>query len=145
MKEWYECKVRYFENVDNKEKQVSAKFLVSAISVSDAETIIYAKITELLKDTNVVDSSIEIPHVNLVKYDDVDTKKLFDIYFCAKVEFIEINENGKSQKTTCQYLTNAQSIDEALQKTNELLSNTTIDYRIKSISETNIIDIFDNE
>jgi hypothetical protein len=63
------------------------------------------------------------------------------MYYSAKVNIITVDNKGREKKQVEEYLVNAVSVTDAETKVHEQFKNTTIDFEVKSVSQTKIIEI----
>jgi len=63
------------------------------------------------------------------------------MYYSAKVNIINVDSKGREKKQVEEYLVNAVSVTDAETKVHEQFKNTTIDFEVKSVSQTRIIEI----
>lgn len=140
MQQWVNVKIRYNKTMeDGQTKKVTESYLVDALSFSEAEK----RIAEELEGSG----DYEINAVKKINFAEVvfDTQN-GDYWYKAKVYFVTINEvTLKEKKSAVYYLVNASSFDKALSIVNGIFGGTMIDYRVSSISETNILDVFKHE
>lgn len=142
MQQWVNVKVRYNKTMeDGQTKKVAESYLVDALCFSEAEK----RIAEELEYK--MSSDYEINAVKKSNFAEVVFDKQYgDYWYKAKVYFVTINEvTQKEKKSAVYYLVNASSFDRALTIVNGLFGGTMIDYRVASISETNILDVFKHE
>lgn len=144
MNTWYEIKASYEKVMeDGKQKKVSEKYLVDAVSFADAENIVESEVAAYVTGDFVI-SSISKKKVNetffnegYFSYDDGDR------IYQAKVMFITLDENsGKDKRTANIIIVQSKCIDSAKTRLREELKGTLSDYTIASIAETNIVDVF---
>ena len=137
----FECKVKYnrvFENGST--KKVAEKYLVEAVSFSDAET----RFTEYI--IPYISGEYQICGIKIAKLNEVFDEKEGDIYFDCKVQFIMLDENsGKEKKTSVKILVKADNIKEAMSNLDEGMKSTIADYSSVLIKETDIMDIYKYE
>ena len=140
MYDWFECKVKYEKTLeDGSVKKVSEPYLVDAISFTEAEKRIIEEIKPFMT------GEFEVSDIKRVKYaelfetpgDDADR------WFKAKLVFITIGEKtAKERKTTQQVLIQAGDIRKALQRLDEGMKGSMMDYTISLIQETLIMDVY---
>ena len=137
----FECKVKFNKQLENGlTKKVTEKYLVEAISFSDAET----RFTEYI--TPYIDGEYQISGIKIAKLNEVFDEKDGDRYFDCKVQFTMLDENsGKEKKTSVKILVKADNIKEAMSNLDEGMKSTIADYSSVLIKETDIIDIYKYE
>ena len=75
-------------------------------------------------------------------FDDDDVNS--DRWYKAKLQFITIDEKtNKEKKSTVYYLVNAGSIKSAIKNIDKVMGGTMVDYNSLSVSETQIMDVFE--
>ena len=133
----FECKVKYNKVLENGlTKKVTKKYLVEAVSFSDAET----RFTEYI--TPYINGEFQICGIKIAKLNEVFDEKDGDRYFDCKVQFTMIDENsGKEKKTSVKMLVKADDIKEAMTNLDEGMKGTMADYSSVLIKETDILDI----
>ena len=134
----FECKVKYNKVLENGlTKKVTEKYLVEAISFSDAEI----RFTEYI--TPYIDGEYQISGIKIAKLNEVFDEKDGDRYFDCKVQFIFLDEkSGKETKTSVKILVKADNIKEAMSNLDEGMKGTMADYSSVLIKETDIMDIY---
>jgi len=137
----FECKVKYNKVLENGlTKKVTEKYLVEAVSFSDAET----RFTEYI--TPYISGEFQICGIKIAKFSEVFDEKEGYIYFDCKVQFTMLDENsGKEKKTSVKILVKADNIKEAMTNLDEGMKETMADYSSVLIKETDIIDIYKYE
>lgn len=137
----FECKLKYNKVLENGlTKEVTEKYLVEAISFSDAET----RFTEYI--TPYISGEFQICGIKIAKFSEVFEDKDGDKYFDCKVQFTMLDEkSGKEKKTSVKILVKADNIKEAMTNLDEGMKGTMVDYSSVLIKETDIIDIYKYE
>ena len=140
---WFECKVRYEKTrEDGSEKITTELYTVDALSFTEAE----AKIIEEM--SAYVSGELQVANINPAKYNEIffSGNDDDDLWFKARLAFITIDEKkDKEKRTYVNYLIQAKSIERAKRYVDEVMGKTMIDYELKSLSETNIFDVFEHE
>jgi hypothetical protein len=137
---WFEVGVRHSQTrEDGTEKKVTDRYLVNALSFTEAEAIAVQHQSNYSTDFAITSES-QTSYNELILTDKENT-----LFFKAKIAFITINEKTKKEKVTkMQYLVEASTISEALHNIGEALKGI-MDYRVCSITETRIIEIIEKE
>ena len=137
----FECKVKYNKVLENGlTKKVTEKYLVEAVSFSDAET----RFTECI--TPYINGEYQICGIKIAKFSEVFDEKEGDRYFDCKVQFMVLDEkSGKETKTSIKILVKADNIKEAMTNLDEGMKGTMADYSSVLIKETDIMDIYKYE
>ena len=63
------------------------------------------------------------------------------MYYSAIVNIITVDNKGREKKQVEEYLVNAVSVTDAETKVHEQFKNTTIDFEVKAVSQTRIIEV----
>ena len=139
---WFECKVRYGKTMeDGSEKTVTELYTVDALSFTEAEASIIEEMAPY------VSGELKVANINRANYgeiffSDVDDD---DLWFKARLAFITIDEKSyKEKRSYYNYLVQAKSLDRAKRYVGEVMGRTMIDYEVKSLSETKIMDVFEH-
>ena len=140
---WFECKVRYQKTQENgSEKMVSELYVVDALSFTEAEASIIDNMEAY------VSGELKIANINPANYNEIFFSDLDedDLWFKARLAFITIDEKTEKEKRTYyNYLIQAKCIERAKRYVDEDMGKTMIDYELKSLSETKILDVFEHE
>ena len=138
---WFECKVRYEKSgEDGTPRKVTETYVVDALSFSEAESRIMEEMSRW------VSGELEIADLKIAQYKEIffADSDLADKWYKAKLAFITIDEKtDKEKKTSVYYLVNAGNIDAAKKNVDDIMGESMIDYETKSLSETQIIDVFE--
>jgi hypothetical protein len=138
MNNWMMCKVKYTKQLDNGAfKRVSEPYLFAAMSFTDAEARIYEELgSVIMGEFNVVSIARQEIH-DIFAYDDSDT------WYKSKVTYENVDLDTDTVKKTSQnFLVSAGSVKEANERIKENLTGMMVDYDIKSIIETPIVEVF---
>lgn len=139
MQNLFECKVKY-EKIDEatgKQKTVTEKYLIDAVSFTEAEARIYTEMELMISGEFII---VAITRAN---YTDIFNDDKGGIYYRAKVSFITIDENsGREKKTTNSILVVADNVADADIKLKQGLDGIVVPFEISSISDSKIMDLF---
>lgn len=139
---WFECKVRYMKTMeDGSDKTVTELYTVDALSFTEAE----ARILEEM--AAYVSGELKIANITPVSYSEIFFSNVSDddLWFKVRLAFITINEKTEKEKRTYQtYLVQSKCSERAMRYVDEIMGKTMIDYELKSLSETNILDVFEH-
>lgn len=140
---WFETKVRYDKTMEGGyEKKVTKVFVVDALSFTEAEAKITEEISAYTSGETFIKTITRAPYSEVLFSDDSNDDK----WYCVKLAFITLDERtDKEKKTLVTYLFQAVNIDKARSYIKEFMSNSMTDYDVHSISETQILDIFEQE
>lgn len=143
MQSWFECKVRYEKMMENgSPKRVTEPYLVSAENFTDAE----ARITEEMLPF-VSQGEFVIADIKRAKYAELflTAEESADRFFKCKVIFITLDEkSGNEKKTASQMLVQASDLHDAVRRLDEGMKNTLADYAIGAVTETPLMDVYEN-
>lgn len=140
---WFECKVRYEKTQeDGSEKLVNELYVVDALSFTEAEASIIDNMSVYVSGELKV-ANINPTNYNEIFFSDIDDD---DLWFKARLAFITIDEKSyKEKRSYVNYLIQAKCIERAKRYVDEVMGKTMIDYELKSLSETKILDVFEHE
>ena len=138
---WFETKVRYDKTMDDgREKKVTEVFVVDALSFTEAETKITEELSAYTSGDTFIKAITRAPYSEVLFSDDSKDDK----WYRVKLAFITLDERTeKEKKTLITYLFQAANIDKTRSYIKEFMSNSMTDYDVHSISETQILDIFE--
>ena len=140
---WFECKVRYLKTQeDDSKKIVNELYVVDALSFTEAEASIIDNMQVYVSGELKV-ANINPTNYNEIFFSDIDDD---DLWFKARLAFITIDEKSNNEKRSCvNYLIQAKCIERAKCYVDEVMGKTMIDYELKSLSETKILDVFEHK
>lgn len=139
---WFECKVRYEKTQeDGSEKLVNELYVVDALSFTEAEASIIDNMQVY------VSGEFKVANINPTNYNEIFFSDIFDdvLWFKARLAFITIDDKNNEKRTYVNYLIQAKSIERAKRYVDEVMGKTMIDYELKSLSETKILDVFEHK
>ena len=139
---WFECKIRFEKTMeDGLQKKVTEAYVVDALSVSEAEERIIEEMSSYISgEFNVTDIK-KAPYGEIFFSD----QELADRWYKAKLMFITIDEKTeKEKKSSVNYLIQAGSFNGAVKGIEEVMGGTMIDYTIASVTETQLMDVFEH-
>lgn len=139
---WFECKVRYEKTQeDGSEKLVNELYVVDALSFTEAEASIIDNMSVY------VSGEFKVANINPANYNEIffSGNDDDDLWFKARLAFITIDDKNKEKRTYVNYLIQAKSIERAKRYVDEVMGKTMIDYELKSLSETKILDVFEHK
>lgn len=140
MHTWFECKIRYEKTMENgMNKKVTESYLVDALSFTEAEARIIEEMTPFISGEFTV-SDIKRANYSELFPSEEDTA---DRWFKCKLFFITLDEkSGAEKKTSTQVLVQAADLRDAVKKLDEGMKGTMADYKIASVAETAIMDVY---
>ncbi|MBT1285861.1 DUF4494 domain-containing protein [Phocaeicola dorei] len=138
---WIETKVRYNKVMeDGALKSVTETNIVNALSFTEAEARIIEEITPYISGDFTV-SAVKKTNISEIFYDEKG-----DRWYKVKVLFITLDEKSGVEKQTANYmLVQASDFHNALENFIDGMKSTMADFKITSISETNIMDVFEEK
>ena len=139
MNEWFECKIRYEKTMENGlVKKVNEPYLVDALSFTEAEKRILEEIAPFMTgDYQVAD----IKRANYAELFETVSDSA-DKWFRIKLVFITLDEkSGKERKTSQNVLVQA-DLRGSIDRLDEGMKGSMMDYTIASVTETAIVDVF---
>ena len=139
---WFECKIRFEKTMeDGLQKKVTEAYVVDALSFSEAEERIIEEMSSYINgEFNVTDIK-KAPYGEIFFSD----QELADRWYKAKLMFITIDEKTeKEKKSSVNYLIQAGSFNGAVKGIEEVMGGTMIDYTIASVTETQLMDVFEH-
>lgn len=134
-----ETKIRYNKVMENGMlKSVTETNLVDALSFAEAEARIIEEMKPFISGEFVV-SAVKKTNISEIFCDDKG-----DRWYKVKALFITLDEKSGIEKETASYfLVQAGDFHNALENFVDGMKGTMADFRIASISETNIMDVFE--
>lgn len=140
---WYETGVKYQKmHEDGTEKVVTERYVVDALSFTEAENTIIDEMSVYVSGEMTV-SNLGKAKYNEIFFSDV---KDDDKWYKAKLQFIVIDDKSEREKrSNVFYLVQAKSLARALRYIDEVMGKTMIDYDIVGINETKIYDVFEHK
>ena len=139
--DWFECKIKYQkQQEDDTQKKVTEQYAVNALSFTEAEKRIMEEMSSYISGAFEV-SDIKKARYKEVVFDDADSS---DKWYKVKVQYITLDERTAKEKlSNVYYLVNASTSKVALNNTIEYLGQGMADYKIASVVETKIFDVYE--
>lgn len=137
MAQYFETSVRYETIAENgKQKKVTEKYLVDALSFTEAEARTTAERRPYISGDFTVKTAKRTKIAEVFNLG-------ADRYYLYKVAFITIDEKTANiKRTISQILVGSQSFDNSIKEFNEGMKGTMADYEIVSIAETPILEVY---
>lgn len=135
---WFTVKVRYTrQNEDGSFKRLTEPYLLAAISFCDAEARIHEELGSIIKgEFNVVSIARTELH-DIFAYDDAE------VWYVAKTTHkSEADDAERSKSVNQTFLVSAHSVKDAYNRVKESLSTLMVNYEIKGVVVSPIVDIF---
>lgn len=160
MKNHFECTVRYERASENGSlAKVTERYLVDALSFTEAETKMYQEIRSLVKGDFSVQAIKRKKYSDIVNADETINKvdseinkivganrnqsDVADRWFECKLNYITLDEEkGVEKKTPVLILVNANSVNSANDTLIRFMKGSMADYTIEKVAETKIITVF---
>lgn len=143
MEKWFETKVRY-ERVkdDGTTGKVTEVFMVDALTFAEAEERTLEEVAQYTSgELEVV--AAKITNISEVVASCKDEQFTGDKWYTCKLEFIRIDEKTEKEKRrNYNMLIKAEDIDAAKKNLNKAMQGSIIDYDVKSITESKVMDVY---
>ena len=140
--EWFETKIKYEKTMeDGLTKKVTEQYVVDALSFTEAERRIIEEMT------NYISGAFDVADIKKATYKEIffSDAEMADRWYKAKLMFITIDEKTeKEKKSSVNYLIQAGSFNGAVKGIEEVMGGTMIDYTIASVTETQLMDVFEH-
>ena len=140
--QWFECKVAFDKIMeDGLQKTVTEKYVVSAMSHSEAEELITKEMKPYISGKFDVKGIVPAAYKEIFFTDDTTDTRLYK----AKVAYIVIDEKTEKEKRSIvTYLVQAASVHNAADNIDSVVGKGMSDYDIISIAEQPaILDVFE--
>ena len=140
MKEWFEVGIRYEKTMeDGMKKKVTEKYLVDALSFTEAEARIVEQMAPFISgEMRVVTEAI----ANVAEVF-ANNKEEADTWYKLKVAFITLNaKTGKEKKEYMNMLVQSTSTNDSEKDLQVFMKDTLADYRREKVDETKLMDVF---
>lgn len=138
MNTYYECRVKYTK-IDQAgfEKTVNQPYLLDAVSYTEAEARIYEEISKSVKGEFVV-KSIKESNIR-----EILTATQGEYWWKARIQFVTFDEEACREKKISQYiLVMGDNVKHAIENIEIGLAHMLVEYKIVSIAESQIVDVF---
>ena len=126
MDKWFLGSLKYEKVMENgKEKKVTEKYLIDALSVTEAEARLIEEMSPFISEVVPSDNEAD------------------DTWFKCKLGYITLDEKTGAEKTaTTNMLVQAADLRQAVKNLDEHMKGTMADYRIESVSDSKIMDVY---
>lgn len=136
MNSWFTVKVKYTKQLENGAfKRVTEPYLLAAMTFTDAEARIYEELGSKVRGEFVVTS------IQRTEFHDIFATEGTEKWCVVKISYQNYTEE-KSKLITNKFLVGADSIEQATDVITEELKSLMADYRIESVVNSNIVDVF---
>ena len=138
MRNYFLVGIKYEKTAEEgKIVKVSEQYLIDALSFTEAEERINEEMKPFTSGEFVVDK------ISRAKINEIFPNESGDKWFKSKILFVSLDEEkGVEKKTACNMYVQANDIKEAEANLKEGMKGTMADYEIASITETKILDVF---
>ena len=135
---WFTVKLKYTKQLDNGTlKRVTEPYLIAAMTFTDAEARIYEELGNAIRGEFMVAGIARTEIHNIFPVDGSN------VWYKCKVSYESTDdEGGKNKKINQYFLTEGSSVQEACENLNANLSDLMVDYKVLSVAESPIIEIF---
>ena len=137
---WFTCKIRYEKVMENGiDKKVTESYLVDALSFTEAEARIIGELTP------IISGEFTVSDIKRANYSELfpSEEEAADRWFKCKLVYITLDDKSGYEKKAASYvLVQAASTEDATKKLHEGMKGTLADYRIGSVVETTLMDVF---
>lgn len=141
MKTWFVIAVKYMkEDEHGRIKNVVEKYLVDALSFTEAEARIYEEMGQRVMGEFHVKDISRTSIIDIFEYKDSDQ------FYQAKVSYMIADaDSGKEKKVNNLMLVTAHSVDEAHNRIRKSLNNMLVTFTVPEIKESKILEVFHHE
>ena len=140
MNEWFECKIKYEKTMENGlVKKVTEPYLVEAINFTEAERRIIEEIQPFMTGDFIVSDIKRAHFAELFETPEESADK----WYKSKLVFITLDEkSGAENKSSHNVLIQAGTLRGAIDRLEEGMKGSMMDYVIANIAETPIMDVY---
>ena len=141
--EWFETKVKYDKMMEGgTQKKVPEMYVVDALSFTEAEEAITEEASHYSTGEFDVTDIKKAPYSEIFFSDNPSDDK----WYKTKVQFIIIDEkSGKEKYSGVNYLVQSNTLQNAVKNIEEVLNTGMQDWKIASVSETSIMDVYEHQ
>lgn len=140
MNNWFECRVALEKTLENgTSKKVNELYLVDALTFGEAESRIIKEVSPYCN------GHLEVKDLRRAKYSEwfPSDKESADRWFKVKCLFIQFDEKTEKEKiSSTLMLVQAGNVNDAIDYLKEGMKGSMADYRIDTVQETKILDVF---
>lgn len=137
---FFEVRIRYEKTMENgQNKKVDEPYLVDALSFTEAEARIINEMTPFIS------GDFKVKAVKEANFSEIffSNEESADTYFKARLAYVTLDEHsGAEKKTYTNVLVQPANLRDAVKKLDEGMKGTIADYKIISIAETKIMDVY---
>ena len=140
---WFETKIRYQKTMeDGLEKKVTEAYVVDALSFTEAEETITEEMSAFIS------GEFDITDIKKAAYGEIffSDNPNDDKWYKVKVQFIILDEkSGKEKLSAVNYLVQANTFQNAVKGIEDVMNTGMQDWKIFSIAETNLMDVYEHD
>lgn len=138
MNQWFLCTVKLTRQTENGNfKRVVEKYLLPATSFTEAEARLYEELGSIIRGEFVVRAIAREDLHDIFHYEDAET------WYKCKISFESQDpDSEKSKKTVQIFYVSAHSVKEASERLKESLRGMLVDFKITSVVESPVVDVF---
>lgn len=140
MHTFFEVRFRYEKVMENgSNKNVTENYLVDALSFTEAEARIITEMEPFVTGGFKVKAVKQANYTELFSSNDVNS----DVWYKVRLAYVTLDDkSGAEKKTYTNILVQASDLRDAVRRLDEGMKGTMSDYRIMSVSETKIMDVY---
>lgn len=140
MEKWFLGSLKYEKVMENgKERKVTEKYLIDALSVTEAEARLIEEMSPFISGDFSIEAVVDTKYAEVVPSDN----EADDTWFKCKLGYITLDEKTMAEKiTTTNMLVQAADLRQAVKNLDEHMKGTMADYRIESVSDSKIMDVY---
>lgn len=138
MRIWFVCKAKYQKEDDEGHlKNTTETYLLDAVSYTEAEAIMYEKLSERVRGEFVITSLTKSKITDVFMYDDADYW-----HRCKITYFVTDADSGKEKKVTNIMMVSANDVKDAYDRIHQSLNNMLVTFRVPEVVETQVVEVF---
>ena len=137
MNTWFSCKINYLKQAENGTIfKKSEQYMLNALSFTEAEARLQGILEEYIPEYNL--ATCAKSNINDIVIDESQ-----EFFFKLKVTYVSVDsDSGKEKKISENYLVQADSIKDAIEKTEVRMEGSIVEWEIANASKTTIVDVF---
>ncbi len=140
MKEYIESNVKYERQAeDGLLKKVTERYIVDAISFSEAENRLLEEVGPFAAGEVIVNDMKRVQYMELFETTDESADKFFKV----RISILYVDEEtGKERRQTANLLVQASDIPNSLERMREAMKGYMLDFDIVNVADTKIMDVY---
>ncbi len=138
---YFLVKVKFTKQLENGTfKRITEPYLMQAVSFTDAEAMAHEHVGAIVR------GEFKVVAIQTQEFEDIFLYEDSETWYKVKVSYMsETEESDKEKQVSKLFLVTAASVKEANDRIKEQLSSMIVDFEIKSVTESPIVDIFSVE